>query len=90
MLALKNGEAVGLLPDQVPPEGLGVWAPFFGEPAYTMTLSVRFASVPGTQVLSDVGRAPVVGAGLHRARAPVERADGRAHWPSAPKTLPPR
>jgi Kdo2-lipid IVA lauroyltransferase/acyltransferase len=50
MLALKNGEAVGLLPDQVPPEGLGVWAPFFGEPAYTMTLSVRFASVPGTQV----------------------------------------
>ena len=28
--ALKAGEAVGLLPDQVPPEGLGVWAPFFG------------------------------------------------------------
>lgn len=49
--ALKQSDAVGLLPDQVPPEGLGVWAPFFGEPAYTMTLSVRFARTPGTQVL---------------------------------------
>lgn len=39
--ALKAGETVGLLPDQVPPEGQGVWAPFFGRPAYTMTLSAR-------------------------------------------------
>ncbi|MEY5098222.1 MAG: hypothetical protein RJA36_941 [Pseudomonadota bacterium] len=44
--ALKNGEAVGLLPDQVPPKGLGVWAPFFGRPAYTKTLSARFARTP--------------------------------------------
>lgn len=49
--ALKKGEAVGLLPDQVPPEGQGVWAPFFGQPAYTMTLSARFALMPKTQVL---------------------------------------
>ena len=49
--ALKNGEAVGLLPDQVPPEGQGVWAPFFGEPAYTMTLSARFAAMANTRVL---------------------------------------
>ncbi|MFY8044735.1 MAG: lysophospholipid acyltransferase family protein, partial [Rhodoferax sp.] len=28
--ALKQGHAVGLLPDQVPPESQGVWAPFFG------------------------------------------------------------
>lgn len=39
--ALKAGDAVGLLPDQVPPEGQGVWAPFFGQDAYTMTLSAR-------------------------------------------------
>jgi KDO2-lipid IV(A) lauroyltransferase len=39
--ALKRGETVGLLPDQVPPRGQGVWAPFFGKPAYTMTLAVR-------------------------------------------------
>lgn len=49
--ALRQGEAVGLLPDQVPPDRLGVWAPFFGRDAYTMTLSARFAQVPGTQVL---------------------------------------
>lgn len=41
--ALRQGEAVGLLPDQVPPQGLGVWAPFFGKPAYTMTLPARLA-----------------------------------------------
>jgi KDO2-lipid IV(A) lauroyltransferase len=34
---------VGLLPDQVPPQGLGVWVPFFGKPAYTMTLPARLA-----------------------------------------------
>ena len=51
MHALRRGEAVGLLPDQVPPEGLGVWAPFFGRPAYTMTLAARLAQQPGVQVL---------------------------------------
>ncbi|MDD2729229.1 lysophospholipid acyltransferase family protein [Malikia sp.] len=49
--ALRSGEAVGLLPDQVPPEGQGVWAPFFGQPAYTMTLSARFARLANTRVL---------------------------------------
>ena len=49
--ALKKREAVGLLPDQVPPLGLGVWAPFFGRDAYTMTLSARLAQQSGAQVL---------------------------------------
>jgi len=49
--ALRSGAAVGLLPDQVPPEGQGVWAPFFGRPAYTMTLSARLAQTPRTTVL---------------------------------------
>ena len=49
--ALKAGEAVGLLPDQVPPQGLGVWAPFFGRAAYTMTLSARLAQQTGATVL---------------------------------------
>lgn len=49
--ALKLGESVGLLPDQVPPRGLGVWAPFFGQPAYTMTLSARLAQQSGAAVL---------------------------------------
>jgi KDO2-lipid IV(A) lauroyltransferase len=49
--ALQGGQAVGLLPDQVPPEGLGIWSPFFERPAYTMTLSVRLARQPNTCTL---------------------------------------
>ena len=49
--ALRRGEAVGLLPDQVPPEGLGVWSPVFGKPAYTMTLAARLALQTGATVL---------------------------------------
>lgn len=49
--ALKAGEAVGLLPDQVPPHGLGVWAPFFGGEAYTMTLPARLVQQTGAAIL---------------------------------------
>lgn len=41
--ALRAGCAVGLLPDQVPPEGMGLWTPFFGKNAYTMTLGAKLA-----------------------------------------------
>jgi Kdo2-lipid IVA lauroyltransferase/acyltransferase len=47
MRALRRGEAVGLLPDQVPSEGEGLVADFFGRPAYTMTLPIRLAQVTG-------------------------------------------
>lgn len=50
MRALKRGETVGLLPDQVPPDGMGVWAPFFGRPAYTMTLAARLVLQTGAAV----------------------------------------
>lgn len=49
--ALRRGEAVGLLPDQVPPEGQGHWAPFFGRNAYTMTLAARLAQQTGAAVV---------------------------------------
>ena len=48
---LKQGQCVGLLPDQVPPQGQGVWLPFFGQNAYTMTLSARLAIQTGATVL---------------------------------------
>jgi len=48
--ALRRGETVGLLPDQVPPAGMGVWAPFFGQPAYTMTLAARLVQQTGAAV----------------------------------------
>ena len=47
--ALKAGGAVGLLPDQVPGEGEGEWAEFFGRPAYTMTLAAKLAEREGVQ-----------------------------------------
>lgn len=49
--ALKRGEAIGLLPDQVPSRGEGKWADFFGRPAYTMTLVGRLAESSGATVL---------------------------------------
>jgi KDO2-lipid IV(A) lauroyltransferase len=49
--ALRQGQSVGLLPDQVPPCGMGQWAPFFGKDAYTMTLSARLAQQTGATVL---------------------------------------
>jgi KDO2-lipid IV(A) lauroyltransferase len=48
---LKANQAVAMLTDQVPPEGLGVWAPFFGRPAYTMTLAARLALQNGAVLL---------------------------------------
>ena len=44
LAALKRGEAAGFLPDQVPGEGEGEWADFFGRKAYTMTLAARLAA----------------------------------------------
>jgi KDO2-lipid IV(A) lauroyltransferase len=62
--ALKRGEMVGLLPDQVPPLGQGVWAPFFGQPAYTMTLAARLARQTGATIaLARCERLPA-GAGF--------------------------
>lgn len=49
--ALKGGEAIGLLPDQVPEKGEGVWADFFGRPAYTMTLSAKLQQMSGAPII---------------------------------------
>jgi Kdo2-lipid IVA lauroyltransferase/acyltransferase len=47
---LRSGGYTGILPDQVPPLGQGVWAPFLGRPAYTMTLLPRLAQQTGARV----------------------------------------
>ncbi|MDH4094469.1 MAG: lysophospholipid acyltransferase family protein [Betaproteobacteria bacterium] len=44
LAALRRGEAIGILPDQVPGRGEGEWVEFFGRPAYTMTLAGKFAA----------------------------------------------
>jgi Kdo2-lipid IVA lauroyltransferase/acyltransferase len=49
--ALKSGSAIGLLPDQVPISGMGVWAHMFGKPAYTMTLAAKLAQTNACPVV---------------------------------------
>ncbi|MHB1591729.1 MAG: lysophospholipid acyltransferase family protein [Sulfuricella sp.] len=57
--ALRRGEAIGILPDQVPGQGEGVWADFFGRPAYTMTLVGRLVhSTDAAVVLAAAFRLP--------------------------------
>ncbi|MDR2874701.1 MAG: lysophospholipid acyltransferase family protein [Methylobacillus sp.] len=53
--ALKQGEAVGILPDQNPGKNEGVWADFFGRPAYTMTLARKLAEATDATVLTAFG-----------------------------------
>lgn len=48
---LRDGGVVGILPDQQPKRGDGEFAPFFGRPAYTMTLLPRLAERSGAAVL---------------------------------------
>jgi len=70
--ALKRGEAIGILPDQAPHEGEGEWAPFFGRPAYTMTLASKLAEKSGAQVLMAFGERLENGRGYHIHIKPIE------------------
>jgi KDO2-lipid IV(A) lauroyltransferase len=47
-----RGQTIGFLPDQVPAEGDGVYAPFFGQPAYTITLVQRMQSLRQTPIFT--------------------------------------
>jgi KDO2-lipid IV(A) lauroyltransferase len=74
MRALRRGETVGLLPDQVPPDGMGEWAPFFGKPAYTMTLAARLAQQTGATPLLIRGERLPGGAGYTVRISPLPEA----------------
>lgn len=56
--ALKKGQMVGMLPDQAPKTGEGVWLDFFGRPAYTMTLAARLSETGATTLLTWGERLP--------------------------------
>lgn len=53
--ALRSGEAIGILPDQVPELGDGVWVDFFGHRAYTMTLVSKLVETTNATVLLAFG-----------------------------------
>ncbi len=62
--ALKEGEATILLPDQEP-DGAEPFAPFFGQPAKTMTLLSRLAAKSGAPVLFVFAERLPKGGGFH-------------------------
>ena len=74
MRALRKGQTLGMLPDQVPPLSMGVWAPFFGQPAYTMTLAPRLAQSTGAAVLLVWAERLPRGAGYAVRLRPLARA----------------
>ena len=82
--ALKAGEVVGLLPDQVPGVGEGAWAPFFGRPAFTMTLAGRLQQSTGCAVVLVVARRLPGGRGFEM---DVELFEGDLAGPDGPANL---
>lgn len=62
---LKKGEINGILPDQVPGNGEGEWATFFGRPAYTMTLAPRLIEASGAAVFMCYAERLPQGAGYN-------------------------
>lgn len=52
--ALKRGEAIGILPDQIASKGDGEWASFFGKPVYTMLLVSNLAKKTGAEVMMAI------------------------------------
>ncbi len=71
---LERNEIVGILPDQTPREaGAGVFAPFFGQPAHTMTLVARLAHKTGAPVIF-----------IHAERLPRGRGFRLHYWPAPP------
>lgn len=64
--ALKRSEAIGILPDQEPDWGSGVFAPFFGRDAYTATLLPKLVARTQARVVTGVAlRIPGKGFAIH-------------------------
>lgn len=62
---LDEGGCVAILPDQDPGDGSGVFAPFFGQQAYTMTLLSRLARKTGAAVFFIYAQRLPRAAGYH-------------------------
>jgi len=62
--ALQQQRVVGILPDQVPTEA-GIFAPFFGKPAYTMILVSRLAQRKNVPVIFTYAERLPKGTGFH-------------------------
>lgn len=71
---LQKGESMYFMPDQDPPEGRGVFAPFFGVPAHTPSLVGRLVQETGAHVVVMYGERLPKGRGFiaHYHEPPAE------------------
>lgn len=76
--ALQQGELVGILPDQEPPEESGTFAEFFGVPALTMTLVARLVNKTGARVICGFAQRLPAGKGFRLVIIPADPAIGSA------------
>ncbi|MCI0508099.1 MAG: lysophospholipid acyltransferase family protein [Gammaproteobacteria bacterium] len=76
--ALEQNQMIGILPDQDPGDEGGVFAPFFGIPASTMTLLPRLSQKTGASVIFSYAERLPRGRGFH------------VHFQSMPATSPAR
>lgn len=72
--ALKRGEMIGILPDQEPADEHGVFASFFGHPAYTMTFLSNLAQKTGAPIVFATMQRLSDSAGYHLHFFPSESA----------------
>ncbi|MGA7802275.1 MAG: lysophospholipid acyltransferase family protein, partial [Gammaproteobacteria bacterium] len=70
--ALGRGEVIGILPDQEPAPGAGLFAPWFGVPAYTMLLLARLARKSGAPVVFIYAERLPLGRGFRLHYRPAE------------------
>jgi len=82
--ALRQHEAIGMLPDQAPEAGEGIWSRFFGRYAWTMTLAARLSEVSQVAVICIWAERLPGGQGYHihvsPPAAPLEGdTEARAH-----------
>ena len=72
-VTLERGGAVAMLPDQEPQQGTGLFAPFFGIPAYSMVFLGRLAAKTGAPVIFTWCERLSLGRGyrLHFRQAPA-------------------
>ena len=65
MRSLKQGKVMMILPDQAPRQGAGIYSPFYGQSAYTMTLLHRFIEKTGAQLVFGACLRAREGDGFH-------------------------
>jgi len=81
---LRRGEALGILPDQVPSFGEGMWADFFRRPAYTMTLVGRLLEATGATPIMVIAERLAGGRGF---RLRFSAVDAGLTGPQGPQAL---